>query len=48
MSGVDNLGGKSVGNIENSHACYLVVWRHAHPPPLENFRSFETIVLTIM
>ena len=32
MNEVENLGGKSVGNMENSHACYLMVWRHAYPP----------------
>ena len=50
MSEVDNLGSKSVGNTENSHACYLAAWRHARSPPPEknlSFISFETIFSTI-
>ena len=51
MSEVGNLGGESVGSMENSQACYLGVWMHAPHPflPQKIFssRSFQAILLTI-
>ena len=45
MSVVGNLGGESVGSMENSQACYLGVWMHAPHPSLpqkilEAFRPY--------